>query len=100
MVTQGAPWGRKGGSAFDLLSYASALSPSLSTDVHVCTGVRKGEANWTSQYLISTGGIFLAQADHVWSMDVQAFASNDCLLHFRSSSSFYDIEHLPVYRLG
>ena len=26
MVTQGAPWGRKGGSAFDLLSYASALS--------------------------------------------------------------------------
>ena len=74
MVTQGAPWGRKGGSAFDLLSYASALSlsPFLSTDVHVCTGVRKGEANWTSQYLISTGGIFLAKADHVWSMNVRA----------------------------
>ena len=30
MVTQGAPWGRKGGSAFDLLSYASALSVTLS----------------------------------------------------------------------
>ena len=102
MVTQGAPWGRKGGSAFDLLSYASALSlsPFLSTDVHVCTGVRKGGANWTSQYLISTGGIFLAQADHVWSRNVSAFASNGCLLHFRRSSSFYDIEHLPVYRLG
>ena len=26
MVTQGGPWGRKGSSAFDLLSYASALS--------------------------------------------------------------------------
>ena len=26
MVTQGAPWGRKGGSEFDLLSYAPALS--------------------------------------------------------------------------
>ena len=106
MVTQGAPWGRKGGSAFDLLSYASALSlslslsPFLSTDVHVCTGVRKGEANWTSQYLISTGGIFLAKADHVWFMNVQSFASSGCLLPFRSSSSFYDIEHLPVYRLG
>ena len=79
MVTQGAPWGRKGGSAFDLLSYASALSPSLSTDVHVCTGVRKGVANWTGQYLISTGGIFLAKADHVWFMNVQSFASSNCL---------------------
>ena len=100
MVTQGAPWGRKGGSAFDLLSYASDLSPSLSMHVHVCTGVRKGEANWTGQYLISTGGIFLAKADHVWFMNVQSFASSGCFLPFRSSPSFDDIEHLPVYRLG